>query len=239
MAHSQTTLGGIEPEDQERIFRAFERGTSDGTVTGSMGSGGMGLGLTIARDVASRHGGTLHLQSAPGRGSCFVFRFPKSETCARSWMVRTTQQAIEDVRPLGAPLAGILLRFEPNNGDPEERVHPDLLSALQQVAIQNLRPTDTVLAIEGQLLLLIPGSTRSAAHSMIERILRSLVEMFRAGRATFGEYRMVVGVAAYPEDGSDPDAILSRAEAELSAFPIGAGPGLEESHEREADHPGS
>ncbi len=230
---------GIEPGDQERIFWAFERGTSDGSVTGPMGSGGMGLGLTIARDIASRHGGTLHLQSAPGKGSCFVFRFPKSETCARSWMVRTTQQAIEDVRPLGAPLAGILLRFEPDNGDPGGRVHPDLLSALQQIAIQNLRPTDTVLAIEGQLLLLIRGSTRSAAQTMIERVLHSLVEMFRAGRATFGEYRMVVGVAAYPEDGSDPDAILSRAEAELSAFPIGAGPGLEESHEREADHPGS
>jgi signal transduction histidine kinase len=223
--------GGIEPGDQERIFRAFERGNSDGSGQGSAGSGGMGLGLTIARDIASRHGGTLHLHSTPGRGSCFVFRFPQSETCARSWMVRTTQQAIEDVRPLGVPLASILMRFESGNGGLEERVHPDLLSALQQVAIRNLRPTDTVLAIEGQLLLLIRGSTRSAAYTMIERILHSLVDMFRAGRAAFGEYRMIVGVAAYPEDGSGPDTILSRAEADLSAFPIGTGRSTEDRHE--------
>jgi len=230
---------GIEPGDQERIFRAFERGKPDESVKGSAGSGGMGLGLAIARDIASRHGGTLHLHSTPGKGSCFVFRFPKSETCARSWMVRATRQAIEDVRPRGAPLASILLRFEPGNGGSEERVHPDLLSALQQVAIRNLRPTDTVLAIEGQLLLLIRGSTRSAAYTMIERVLHSLAEMFRVGRAAFDEYRMVVGVAAYPEDGSGPDAILSRAEADLSAFPIGTGRCTEEHHEREADRPGS
>jgi signal transduction histidine kinase len=229
---------GIGPADQERVFQAFERGNSDGSAKGSAGGGGMGLGLTIARDIASKHGGTLHVRSAPGKGSCFVFRFPKSGTCARSWMVRATQQAIEEVRPLGTPLASVLMRFEHNNGDPHKHVHPDLLFALQHVAIQNLRPTDTVLAIEGQLLLLIRGSTRSAAYAMVERVLHSVVEMFRAARASVGEYSMVVGVAAYPEDGTRPEAVLSCAEADLSAYPIGGGSGTEESHEGEANHPG-
>ncbi|MFQ5806418.1 MAG: ATP-binding protein [Phycisphaerae bacterium] len=228
---------GIGAADQERVFQAFERGSAEELSLGPPGSGGMGLGLTIARDIAWRHGGTLQVRSAPGNGSCFVFRFPKSETCAQSWMVRVTQQAIEDVRPLGAPLASVLLRFETDSGNPGEGVHPDLLSALQQVAIQNLRPTDTVLAIEGQLLLLIRGSTRPAAYAMIDRVLHSLAEMFRTGRATFGAYHMVFGVAAYPEDGSSPEAILARAAAELSAFSIGAGPGTEERHEQEADDP--
>ena len=228
---------GIGPADQERVFRPFERGGADGSAQGPPGSGGMGLGLTIARDIASTHGGTLHVRSAPGKGSCFVFRFPKAEACARSWMVRATQRAIEDVRPLGAPLAGVLLRFVTDNGDPEERLHPDLLSAAQQVAIQNLRPADTVVAIEGQLLLLIRGGTRSAAYATIDRLLHSLVEMFRACGASLGECSMMFGIAVYPEDGDNPEAILARAEAELSAFSIGVGRGTEESHEREADDP--
>jgi len=228
---------GIGPADQERVFEAFERGNSDGSPAGSPHGGGMGLGLAIARDIASRHGGTLHVRSARGEGSCFVFRFPKSETCARSWMVRATQRAIDDVHPLRTPLAGVLLRFDTADGHPEERVHPDLLFALQQVAIENLRPTDTVLAIEGQLLLLIRGSTRAAARAMIGRVVQSLGKMFRTGGATLGECRMVLGVAAYPEDGDSPEAILARAETEATVFPIGASCGTEESHEREADNP--
>jgi GGDEF domain-containing protein len=133
-------------------------------------------------------------------------------------MVRATERAIEDVRPLGVPLACVRLRFEADGGDPEERVRSGLLSAAQEFAIQSLRPADTVLAIEGQLLLLMRGGTQSTAYAMLDRVLHALVKMLRAGGATSGECNMVFGVAAYPEDGDNAEAILSRAEAELSAF---------------------
>ncbi len=91
------------------------------------------------------------------------------------------------------------------------------MSAIQLVATQNLRPTDTVLAIEGQLLLLIPGSTRAAAHAMIGRILVYTRESARAFRGAFGEEGIAYGVSAYPEDGETGEAILGRAEAEMRA----------------------
>jgi len=211
---------GIEPADQERIFKPFERGTSTGLSQGSLGSEGMGLGLAIARDITERHGGMLRIRSTTGEGSCFVFRFPISKTCARSWMLRATQQALEDVRPLRAPLAAVLLRFGTDHSNLDEHVHPNVFSAVQQIAIQNLRPTDTVLAIESQLLLLIRGSTRSGAYAMIDRVLHSLTEIERSGGPNFGEYNMVFGAAASPEDGDSAEEILSRAEAELSTFSI-------------------
>ena len=209
---------GIAAVDRERIFQPFERGSADGPGEGVAGGGGMGLGLAIARDIASTHGGTLDARSVSGEGACFVFRFPKSQTGARAWMVRATQRAIEDVRPLGVPLACVRLRFEADGDDPEERVRSGLLSAAQQFAIQSLRPADTVLAIEGQLLLLMRGGTQSTAYAMLDRVLHALVKMLRAGGGTSGECNMVFGVAAYPEDGDNAEAILSRAEAELSAF---------------------
>jgi signal transduction histidine kinase len=67
VAVSVTDTGpGIAPQEEERIFRPFWSG--DG--------GGTGLGLPIARELASALGGRLELHSEPGRGSRFVLVLP-------------------------------------------------------------------------------------------------------------------------------------------------------------------
>ncbi|MCM2373184.1 hybrid sensor histidine kinase/response regulator [Aporhodopirellula aestuarii] len=61
---------GIAPENQARIFDAFEqadRGTNKQF-------GGTGLGLAIARGLAERMGGGIELNSELGTGSCFRVR---------------------------------------------------------------------------------------------------------------------------------------------------------------------
>jgi len=44
------------------------------------GSGGLGLGLYIARNLVELHGGTLHVESTLGAGSTFFFTLPCEET---------------------------------------------------------------------------------------------------------------------------------------------------------------
>jgi chemotaxis family two-component system sensor kinase Cph1 len=56
---------GIEAEDQERIFRPFEKLSRD--------RGACGLGLAICREIVTRHGGKLWMESEPGQGSTFYF----------------------------------------------------------------------------------------------------------------------------------------------------------------------
>jgi len=63
---------GIEPADLERIFEPFVRLDE----ARSRATGGAGLGLAIARSVATAHGGTLSVQSTPKTGSRFVLRLP-------------------------------------------------------------------------------------------------------------------------------------------------------------------
>ncbi|MFJ8887114.1 ATP-binding protein [Streptomyces sp. NPDC102402] len=63
---------GVPEAERDRIFERFvrlddARGRDDG---------GAGLGLAIARDVASRHGGTLTAGAAPDGGARFVLRLP-------------------------------------------------------------------------------------------------------------------------------------------------------------------
>lgn len=59
---------GISPDDQERIFDRFWRGDDSGK--------GLGLGLSIVRQIAERHGGRVDLVSESGVGSTFTLRVP-------------------------------------------------------------------------------------------------------------------------------------------------------------------
>lgn len=63
---------GIAAEDLERIFEPFVRlpAAEDGTARG------IGLGLSISRDLARRMGGDLTVSSTIGSGSTFVLELP-------------------------------------------------------------------------------------------------------------------------------------------------------------------
>ncbi len=64
---------GIPDEEQERIFEEFARGSSRASQIG-----GTGLGLPIARRLATLLGGELTLESTVGRGSTFRLTLPKA-----------------------------------------------------------------------------------------------------------------------------------------------------------------
>ena len=64
---------GIHPADHERIFAAFEH-------AGRADRPGSGIGLALARRLVELHGGSLSLNSRPGRGSVFTFLLPATAT---------------------------------------------------------------------------------------------------------------------------------------------------------------
>jgi signal transduction histidine kinase len=65
---------GIRKRDQARLFKRFERLPS----TAGGGSGGLGLGLYITRQIIEAHGGTIRLESRPGSGATFTCALPLS-----------------------------------------------------------------------------------------------------------------------------------------------------------------
>jgi signal transduction histidine kinase len=63
---------GIPEVEQAGILRKFVRGTAAQTL----GVKGTGIGLAMVKHIVEAHGGTLRLESAPGRGSIFSILLP-------------------------------------------------------------------------------------------------------------------------------------------------------------------
>jgi len=70
---------GICPDLLPHIFDRFRQGDSSTT----RGAGGLGLGLTIVREIVALHGGSVSAQSeGPGLGSTFVVTLPSAHVPA-------------------------------------------------------------------------------------------------------------------------------------------------------------
>ena len=63
---------GIEPRHLPRLFERFYRVDSGR----SRDMGGTGLGLSIVKHLVEAMGGTIGVESTPGRGSTFWFTLP-------------------------------------------------------------------------------------------------------------------------------------------------------------------
>jgi len=64
---------GVSPDQRERIFEPFYR-----LPGASERAGGVGLGLSLVRSIAQRHGGSAYCEARPDgmQGACFVLRLP-------------------------------------------------------------------------------------------------------------------------------------------------------------------
>lgn len=67
---------GMDSTTQTHIFDRFYQGDS------SHASKGSGLGLALCKRIVELHGGTIDVQSAPGKGSVFEVRLPLHPTYA-------------------------------------------------------------------------------------------------------------------------------------------------------------
>ena len=64
---------GIPYEYQSRIFDKFVQVKTEKAL------GGSGLGLAICKEIVRAHGGTIWVDSMPGKGSTFTFTVPTAK----------------------------------------------------------------------------------------------------------------------------------------------------------------
>lgn len=73
---------GIAPGDLPHIFHRFYR--ADTARTRTADRPGVGLGLAICKWIAEAHGGTIDVQSRPGRGTTFTVTLPAAAKLSSS-----------------------------------------------------------------------------------------------------------------------------------------------------------
>ncbi len=83
VVHVEDTGTGLTPEEAERIFTPYYTSKQHGT----------GLGLAIVQSVISDHGGTISVQSQPGKGATFVIELPNN-TEALGSVSPTTEESV-------------------------------------------------------------------------------------------------------------------------------------------------
>ena len=98
---------GIDPSDLEHLFQSFTRGElpSHRVIEGS------GLGLSIARELTERMGGTIYVESKVGYGSTFTLEVPQivvDPTPLGQWESKQVAVTLERTSFI-APAAAVLL----------------------------------------------------------------------------------------------------------------------------------
>ncbi len=61
---------GISPEEQKHLFERFYRGRS-------AGADGVGIGLSLAKEIIARQEGYIAVESDHGEGTTFLIKFFK------------------------------------------------------------------------------------------------------------------------------------------------------------------
>lgn len=96
---------------------------------GAGAKGGAGIGLALAREYAHLMGGSLSVESAPGKGSSFAFEFPRKEVFA-AWKQPESEKG-KDSGP------GVQESQPPTNEQQttNKQLHPELVEGEQQTTI--------------------------------------------------------------------------------------------------------
>ncbi|WP_230986746.1 ATP-binding response regulator [Cohnella fermenti] len=93
---------GMDEETLAGLFVPYVQGTnnrSDGR--------GLGLGMSICKQLVELHGSELIVQSEPGRGSAFLFRLPVADAAAETAATTAVAARLETAAPEGAAMTAM------------------------------------------------------------------------------------------------------------------------------------
>jgi len=106
-------------------------------------------------------------------------------------------------------------RFKKVNDTYGHDVGDRVLNAIGKFLQQNIRDVDVIARYGGEeFVMMIPEAAKDAAHSLSERLRKNLSEM---KFENLPPITISLGIATYPQDGTDPEDLIRKADAAMYA----------------------
>jgi PAS domain S-box-containing protein len=204
---------GMTSEQVARLFRPFEQ--ADGSTTRRFG--GTGLGLAITARLVQLMGGTIHVESVLGEGSCFEVRLPCVET-----RLPISSRPLEMKPEPMLPLAGLNILVAEDNAVNQEVILDILSSEGAHVilaengreAVEQVTRTRATAAGKGfDLVLMDIQMPEMGGHEATRRILEIDPDLPIVGQTAhaFAEEKQAcldAGMVAHIAKPLNPDALV-------------------------------
>jgi signal transduction histidine kinase len=203
---------GVSKEDQSRLFNKFvQLKREDGA-----GRKGTGLGLVIAKNIIELHGGNIHVDSEPDRGSKFTFVLP--EFSAEQILLAKIEEAVLDARDRDKGFSIFLceVRYDPGSGladAKEEALGKAFQSLLQARSV--LRQTDSLELRGNHQVVLLAQVGKDQAELVQGRWHQTIKENLRDVAAAI-PIQLLSARASYPDDGSTAQELMRTVEENLT-----------------------
>lgn len=208
---------GISPELQNLLFTKFYQVARQA----GPGSKGSGLGLAICKGILQIHGGSIWLESEPGKGSRFYFSLPKTHPDV---ILQRHLEALCQEDAMARGRFGLLtVRFEPAAGS---KVTPELCDAAGAVISEMLTQSRFLLACE--LDVALQTADREAIYvvnqfgrQQLETVYTRLEKMIENRiKKSFSDLPIVpmMALAEYPKEGKSPSELITNVQNKLARF---------------------
>ncbi len=199
---------GIDKEDLPAVFGKFKQ-FGHKAVTGEKGTG---LGLSISKGLVELHGGRIWVESEAQKGTSMIFTLPKysADEVFRDRIGQGINRARRDNNPMSVLLIQIQAYVELQKAFGVDRAQEFIREIEQAIRSCVRQDMDLVVSQSETMLLLLPGTDKTGAQTVIDRlqeVCQNCVEKAGAPK----QVKVQAFLSVYPDQGVTPGELYDQA----------------------------